>query len=164
MRKRPMFPLALAIVLTLAFQGCASGGSGGGDGGRESLYREDIGSVLFEPFAEARFKMWGKHNIPLLREEISRRNVFWESSWIVRTPSLSESAIGARNRVVIRGYQTGENLDGTGVYRMTFTVENQIRTDFAPDWHPAPFPEEVSETYRRLYGDLMMEVRAGVRR
>jgi hypothetical protein len=64
----------------------------------------------------------------------------------------------------MRGYQVGENLDGTGNYRMTWEVVNEIRTADQPEWHPAPFPDEVRDIYERVYNDLMMEVRAGVRR
>lgn len=164
MQGKPVFPLVLAIALTLAPMGCASSGGGGGDGIRESLYREDIGRVLFQPLDVARLKIWGKHSIPLYREEHQGRELYWESDWIQRPPTSSESANSGRNRVIMRGYQTGQNLDGSGVYRMTFEVENQIRTDSVPDWHPAPFPEEVRETFRRVYNDLMMEVRSGIRR
>lgn len=164
---RRVFPLILTAALTLAPMGCASGGGGGDDGSvdnRESLYREDVGRVLFQPLEAARMKIWGKHNIPMLRDDHSGRGLLWESEWIRRPPTSGELATAGRNRVVLRGYQTGENLDGTGVYRVTFEVENQVLTDGAPDWHPAPFPKEVKETFQRLYSDLMMEVRAGVRR
>jgi len=109
-------------------------------------------------------KIWGKHSIPLYRTENDGRELYWESDWIRRPATSSEAANAGRTRVIMRGYQTGQNLDGTGVYRMTFEVENQIRTDAVPDWHPAPFPEEVKDIFERVYNDLMMEVRAGVRR
>ena len=162
MQGRRVIPLALTIALTLAPMACASGGGGGG--GSELLYREDIGRVLYQPLEIARQKIWTKHSIPLLREENAGRNLMWESHWIERTPLASELALGARNRVTMRGYQVGENLDGTGNYRMTWEVQNQIRTAATPEWHPVPFPDEVRDIFRRVYNDLMMEVRAGVRR
>jgi len=165
MQRRPVSVLRLAIALALASTGCASGGSGGGgDDSRDSIYREDVGQVLFQPLEAARMKMWGKHSIPLLRDDHTSRSLMWESEWIRRAPSPSEYATAARNRVIMRGRQVGENLDGTGMYRVTFEVENQVQTDGVPDWHPSPFPKEVLDTYRRLYSDLMLEVRTGVRR
>ena len=162
MQGRRVFPLALTIALTLAPVGCASGGGGGG--AENAIYREDIGRVLFAPLEEARMKIWGKHSIPLYRHENTGRNLLWESDWIQRPAADGESAEAGRNRVILRGYQSDSNLDGTGNYRMTFEVQNQIRTVTTPEWHPAPFPDEVRTTYRRLFQDLMMEVRAGVRR
>jgi hypothetical protein len=157
---------ALGICLFLAVAGCASAG-GGGDDEAQNVYEEDLGRVVEGPLVEARQQIWRKHNINLYREERSARTLYFESEWMPREPTTEEMAAGvteARNRVTMRGYQTGETLDGAYEYRMNFRVENQVKTGEYPDWHPAPMPQDVRNEFRRVYSDLQMELRAGVRR
>jgi hypothetical protein len=163
---RTLCRIALGAALTLLPAACASAG-GGNDEEAAAVYEEDLGRVVERPFVQAQQKIWGKHNIPLYREEQTARTLYYESEWIPREPTAEEMAEGvttARNRVTMRGYRTGETLDGAYEYRVSFRVGNQVQTTEYPDWHPAPMPEEVRNQYRQVYNDLQMELRAGVRR
>lgn len=165
------FAAAFPLLLALAASGCASGGGGaGGDQGSET-FRADLGNVIQSPLVDAREKVWTRHSIPLRREEVLHRSLYFESDWMVRQVEPEERAAGigeARNRVVLRGVRTGDELlDGVpveGRFRATLEVENQVRTEAQPEWHPAPMPAEVLARFRRVVGDMEMEVRAGVRR
>jgi hypothetical protein len=120
---------------------------------------------MVQPLVTAREKIWGKHTIPLFREENTSRTLLWESQWMPRQPEGDETVAGvtgARNRVFMRGTLSGENLDGTFIYRVRFEAENQVQTTGTPDWHPAPFPPEVRERFKRVYDDLMLELRTGI--
>jgi len=144
--------------------GCASGGSGGGSGG-SNVFRKDIGKVMVRPLTTAREKVFGKHIIPMYREDNTTRTIDWESQWMPRGPAPEEMVAGVRagrNRVFIRGIYVEERLDGTVVLRVRLEVENQIQTDLDPEWHPGPMPPIVVEKFQEVYDDLMMELRAGV--
>ena len=150
-----------ALVLMTA---CASGGRGGGG----DVYRENLGRVLGQPLEQARLLIWGKHAIPVEREESSPQNIRVESQWMIRAPEPAEAAAGvlqARNRVILDARFLEREMDFTdGVYRATFIVRNEVRTEAIPDWHPGPFPEVVRERFRRVYNDMRLEVATGVRR
>jgi len=155
------FLFALGLTLALTFSGCASVGSGSPD----ALYREDLGRVMMQPLLLAREKIWGRYSIPIYREEDTARAFLFESQWMPRQPTAEEAfggATGARNRVFIRGTLAGENLDGTNVFRTRFEVENQIQTAANPDWFPAPMPPEAQQTFKRVFDDMILELRTGV--
>ena len=121
------FLLPLGLALSVVVAGCATGGSGGGN-----VIRKDLGKVMVGPLTSAREKVFGKHTIPMYREEDSARTILWESQWIPREAEPEESALGAtagRNRILIRGNYVEERMDGTVVLRVRFEVENQIQTD-----------------------------------
>ena len=75
---------------------------------------------------------------------------------------LVAGVTGGRNRIIMRGTYSEQRLDGTLVFRMRFEVENEIQTQMDPAWHPGPMPPAVEETFKEVYDDLMMELRAGV--
>lgn len=158
------FLFAVGLTLALTLSGCATGGGGGSSSG-DALYREDLGRVMLQPLLRAREKIWGKHSIPIYREEDTARTFLFESQWMPRQVTAEEAlggATGGRNRVFIRGTLTGENLDGTPVFRGRYEVENQIQTQANPDWFPAPMPPEVRQIFKRVYDDLMLELRSGI--
>lgn len=155
---------AVAVGLLLVVGACASaGGGGGGD-----VYRENLGRVLLGPLEEARLLIWNKHGIPVEREERGGQDVRVESTWMPRAPEPAEAAAGvveARNRVVLDARFLEREMDmSDGVYRVTFEVRNQIRTESIPDWHPGPMPDVVRERFQRVYNDMRLEVATGVRR
>ena len=159
------FSFALGLTLALTVAGCATAGGGGGASAGDALYREDLGRVMVAPLITAREKIWGRHTIPLYREETTARSIYWESEWLPRLPAPEETlggTIGGRNRVVMRGTQAGENLDGTFIFRVRFEVQNQVQTQVFPEWHPAPMPPEVRERFKQVYDDLMLELRTGL--
>lgn len=165
MKQRMSSTLSLGFLL-LTLAGCASSGNGDGDDASD-VYRENMGQVVLGPLIEAREKIWQRHSIPLRREESTYRTLYWESEWIPRQPTTEEAAEGvtdARNRVIIEGRRTSVTMDGAPSFSVTHRVENQARSAAIPEWHPAPIPESVRTQYRRIYSDLMLEVRAGVRR
>jgi len=158
------FSFALGLTLALTLSGCASGGGGGSSSG-DALFREDLGRVMLQPLVRAREKIWGKHQIPIYREEDTSRSFLYESRWMPRPVTAEEAlggASGGRNRVFIRGTLAEEYLDGTPIFRVRFEVENQIQTQANPDWHPAPMPPEVRERFKRVYDDLALELRTGI--
>jgi hypothetical protein len=120
---------------------------------------------MVAPLQTAREKVFGKHQIPMLREEDTARSIYWESQWLPRETAPEEAAGGAseaRNRVLVRGTYAEERIDGTVVLRVRFEVENQIRTELEPEWHPGPLPAMVEERFSQVYDDFMLEVRAGI--
>jgi len=162
MRRTLLAPslLVVGLLLTAAMTGCATGGAGGG-----SVLRRDIGNVMLAPLTAAREKIFGKHTIPMYREEDTARSIMWETQWLPRQPAPEEMEMGVtggRNRIIMRGTYVDERLDGTVVLRVRFEVENMIQTQTNPEWHPGPMPESVEDRFEEIYDDLMLEVRAGI--
>ena len=156
--------LAFGLIASVGAAGCASAGSGGGASGN-TVFRKEIGKVMVRPLTTAREKIFGKHIIPMYREEQTARTLMWETQWMVREPAAEELTAGvraARNRVFLRGNYVEERMDGTPVFRVRFEVENQIQTDLNPAWHPGIIPPEVEERFQDVYDDLMLELRVGI--
>ncbi len=156
----PAFLFAVGLALSAVVAGCATGGTGG-----EYSFRRDIGKVMVGPLTTARDKVFGQHSLAMYRETDTSTSFMWEAQWMPRQPAPEESAVGAtgaRNRVIMRGTYVEERLDGTPVFRVRFEVENQIRTEIDPEWHPGPVPPQVEELFQEVYDDLMTEVRMGI--
>jgi hypothetical protein len=120
---------------------------------------------MVAPLTTAREKVFGKHIIPMYREELTTRTLYWETQWMPRQPTPEELTAGVqqgRNRVIMRGNYAEERLDGTPVLRVRFEVENQIQTKLEPAWHPGVMPPAVEEKFQEVYDDLMAEVRMGI--
>lgn len=162
--KRAIRAVAITAAVAAGVGACATGGSAGGT----AVYRENLGRVLAAPLEEARLLIWGKHAIPMEREQRSSQNIRVESVWIARSPEPSEAAAGvleARNRVILDARALEREMDmSEGPYRATFEVRNEVRSETLPDWHPGPMPDAVRERFRQVYNDLRLEVAAGVRR
>ena len=163
----PRILLAWVAVVTVVGgfgAGCASGGV---SGYAETLWREDLGRITQATLEDGLDKMIRKHALQLDRNQPSGRDLYYELGWRTRDIFAREEAIGvtkARNRIVIRGRMIEASLDGSGVYRFTWELENEVATTDTPEWHPNAIPEEVVEQYRPIYSDLMLEVRTGVGR
>lgn len=151
-----------ALLLALGIMGCSGGGGAG------NVYRSDMGRLLAGPLIAAREKVWTRHQVPLYREEREFQRILFESQWMPRQPTPAEQANGveqAQNRIVIEGRRLEEGLDEFGtVYRVTFTLHNQVTTSLNPGWHPTPAPDAVIDRYREVLREMEIELRTGVRR
>ncbi len=159
--------LSTALTAGLLLTGLGACASGGGSEGN-NLYRENLGRVLAGPLEAAREQIWGKHAIPVERRTESPQNIRVESRWMVRSPEPAEAAQGvieARNQVILDARFLEREMDmSEGVYRATFEVRNQVRTETARDWHPGPMPAAVRDRFRRVFNDMRLEVATGIRR
>ena len=158
--------VAVVTVVGVYGAGCASGGV---SGYTETLWREDMGRITQGTLEDGLDKVVvRKYGLLLNRNEVQGRDLYYELAWDTRDEIFAqEEAIGvtkARNRIVIRGRMLEASFDGSGVFRFTWEVENEVTTTDAPQWHPNVMPEEVIEKYRPIYSDLTLEVRSGVRR
>jgi hypothetical protein len=123
--------------------------------------------VILAPLEEARLAIWGKHSIPLARDQRSSRSVVYESLWMPRDVTPAEAAAGvleARNRVILDARFLEGQMDMSGVYRATFEVQNEVRTELVDEWHPAAIPQEAIDRYRPVFNDMRLELQTGIRR
>lgn len=144
--------------------GCASGGA---QGYTETLWREDMGRITQGTMDDGLDKMIRKYALQLNRREVRGRDLYYEFAWQPRDLFAEEETTGitkARNRIVIRGRMLEASFDGSGVFRFTWEVENEVTSADTPEWHASVMPSEVVEQYRPIYSDLSLEVRSGVRR
>ncbi len=155
----------VAFIAIAAVSGCASGGSRGPSSSR---FQEDMGRLLAGPLDDVRLEMFNRHSIPLRRSEVTARSILYESLWIPRDVTQGEllnGVIGARNRVIIRGRLIEQGLDpGANVFRVTFVVENHVRTETVAEWHPSTIPDPARERFADLLSDMNLELRTGIRR
>jgi len=155
--------IALLALMTIA--GCASSG---GSRSERTTYQEDLGRLLAGPLDDVRLEMFNRHSVGLARNEVTTRSILYESLWMPRDVTQGEvlnGVIGARNRVVIRGRMIEQGLEpSANVFRVTFIVENQIRTETTVEWHPGPLPDPALERFRELLSDMKLELNTGVRR
>ena len=151
------------MACSLALSACASGGGGP----VSDQFTSDLGRQLYPSVEEARLKVWGKHNWHV-RQELVEPNVFYvESEWRPFTPPEGAAVTGpeeARIRIVIRGRRVAGELDGGTQYRVTFEGDYEVRGGATPDWRAAPVPREAVTEFRRVLGDIELEIRTGVRR
>jgi hypothetical protein len=164
----PRILLAWVAVVTVVGgfgTGCASGGV---SGYTETLWREDMGRITQATLEDGLDKVVvRKYGLLLNRDEVRGRDLYYELAWETRDIFAQEEVAGvtnARNRIVIRGRRLEASFDGSGVFRFTWEVENEVTTADTPQWHASLMPAEVVEKYRPIYSDLTLEVRAGVRR
>ena len=144
--------------------GCASGGV---SGYTETLWREDMGRITRPTMEDGLDKMVRKYALQLNRSDVRGSDLYYEFAWQPRDPFAEEEATGvtkARNRIVLRGRMLEASFDGSGVFRFTWEVENEVTSADTPEWHANLMPAEVVEKYRPIYSDLTLEVRSGVRR
>ena len=128
----------------------------------QTHWREDMGRMNQSTMASGLDKVVRKYGLQLAREEPSGRELYYETRWIPREILAEEEAGGttaARNRIVVRGH-----LVGTGLYRFTWDLENEVTTAVNASWHPERVPPEVIEQFRPIYSDLALETRTGIRR
>ena len=113
-------------------------------------------------------KIVTKHGLQIQRHEDRPRDTYYETIWVPRAVLAEEEArgvTGARNRIVLRGRPV-EGGFGTGgeYYRVTWEVQNQVRSVTTTDWHPGLIPAEVVKEFRPIFTELVMETRTGMQR
>ena len=166
-RPRTLLAWAAVVAVVGGFgAGCASGGV---SGYTETLWREDMGRITQGTLEDGLDKVVvRKYGLLLNRNEVRGRDLYYETTWEPRNDIFAEEeAVGvtkARNRIVLRGRMLEASFDGSGVFRFTWEVENEVTTTDTPEWHAGVMPSEVVEKYRPIYSDLSLEVRTGVRR
>lgn len=151
---------SVLVALSVSVGACAS--AGGYQSMAQTHWREDMGRMNQSTMASGLDKVFRKYALQLAREVPTGRELYYESRWIPRELLATEEAGGttaARNRVVIRGHLVG----GTGVYRFTWDLENEVTTAINDSWHPERVPPEVIEQFRPMYSDLTLETRTGIR-
>ena len=164
MKRLQRFFIWLPCVLLLA--GCASAG---GSGGASSIdgFQRDLGRLLVPTLAEARMKVWAKHNWHLRREQSETQNLYWESEWRAFNAPEGSAVTGpseARGRIIIRGRRVAGELDGGAQFRVTMYGEYEVRGGASDQWRPASPSEDVERVFNTVAGDLSLEVRTGIRR
>lgn len=158
--------LNLAIIATA----CASSG-----GGASEAYRRDLGRLLEPLLEESRLKIWNLHGWDQVRRESEYGNLYWESAWRGIEPEATGAATDAENaraRILIRGRRVEDQAGSSrtdlnapgGVYRVTFYGEFEVRGGIVgDDWRPSPVPDAVRALFDRVYDDMYLEVRTGIR-
>lgn len=157
---------SIAVLLVVLTAACASASGGEGDGSSEE-FEEQLGRILYPPLQEAMDKILPKYRLSLRRSEEQFASLYYETEWMTREVTAEEQAEGvtdARHRAIISGRRVGETMDGIGEFRVTFTAQNQVRSQAEPAWHPAPGPQAFFDFWEEVYNDLRLEVATGVRR
>ena len=156
--RRPLL-LGVAFLAVALSPGCAT--SGGYQAVSRTHWREDMGRMSRNTLQQGLDKIFRKHSLDIAQYGGSDMEFHYESRWIPRelmAPEEAGGTTGARNRIVIRGHRVG-----SGTYRITWDVENEVTTAVNHSWHPAMIPPEVVEQFRPIYSDLTLEVRTGIR-
>ncbi len=162
--RRRLTACCLAAALCAGWA-CASGGV---QEAAQQVWREDMGRIPLAALQSGMRRVFRKHDIYLAREDTSAPRTFlYETRWEQRDALAIEQAGGvtaARNRIVI----TGQRLESTGfgggnVFRVTWEVENEVSAVGQEGWHPEVIHPETIEAFRRIFSDLELEVRTGVR-
>lgn len=153
------------LVAVLALAGCASGG---GTTLSDSYWRVDMGRTTRAALHAALDKVFTKHAVVVRREQSvpGDRQLRFETEWVRRQVLATEEGAGvtgARNRIVLVASQLEMQWNGASVYRLRWQVENEVATATVPEWHAAPFPDEVEDTYRPVFSDLELEIRTAAR-
>lgn len=157
--KRALGTAGLVLWAGLALACASSGGEGGA---LENKYTHDFGRLLLPALEDGRNRVWSRHNYHLNRQEQDYNSVYYESQW--RPWAVEDGAwTDARIRIVIRGRRVASELDGSGLYRVYADGEYEV-TDASGAWQPQPPPEAVRKEFDKVFGDLALEVRTGVRR
>ena len=158
---RPGLAWAALVVMLLGIAGCATTGPVA-----RSYWREDLGNMNVATIDDALGKIVPKHSLRVVNRLVGRGgDARWELNWISREVVAEEELRGvtaARNRILITGVQSATGA--TDNYRMRWELANEVTTQTNPDWHPDVVPASVIEEFRRVYADLTLEVRTGVRR
>lgn len=158
-------PRRAGLVLALLFAGISGCVTAGGGPVSQNFWREDLGRLNQATLEEALAKITQKHGLRLDQKYETGRDIRWELNWIPREVVAEEELRGvtnARNRIVIRGVESG--MGEVDFYRMTWELANEVTSQSDGNWHPDIVPEAVKESFERVYTDLMLEVRTGVRR
>ncbi|GMR13486.1 MAG: hypothetical protein BMS9Abin29_1696 [Gemmatimonadota bacterium] len=173
--KRTSFVTA-SLIGALALAGCnASTGSavgfdvlgpGGRKGAEGRLLNRRIGRVDVITFMGVlNAVLVQKYGLTLKRRAEQLNAAYYETEWEPREPSVEEVATGVtgtRHRIVLQGRRLDSSTpSGSAVlFRMTLTIENEVRTSEYPEWRPGPaLDEEFLERMRALDRDLTAAAR-----
>ncbi len=106
-----------------------------------------------------------KYGLTMKRRAEQLNSAYYETEWALRTPSAEEAATGVadtRHRVVLQGRRLDSSTpSGSAVlFRISMTVEHEVRTLVDPTWHAGPALDEAFlERIRELDADLTAEAR-----
>ncbi len=156
---------ALAVgapLLCALAAGCATGGVSSQNA---NLWREDMGRVTRATLETGLDKIVRKYALQIARTQDSSREIYYETIWTEREVMADEQTQGvthARNRILLKGRRLESTMGGSGVYRITWELENEVTSMGIEGWHPDRVPEQVVEEYRPIYSDLMLEIRTGL--
>lgn len=168
--KRTFF-LTASLIGTLALAGChGSAGSavgfgvlgpGGRDGAEGRLLTRRMGRVDVISFMGVLDAVLvQKYGLTIKRRAEQLNAAYYETEWEPREPSVEEITTGVtetRHRIVLQGRRLDSSTpSGSAVlFRMTLTIEHEVRTDEHPEWRPGPALDEAFvDRMRGLDGDL----------
>ena len=101
-----------------------------------------------------------KYGMTMKRRAEQLNAAYYETEWTPREPSAEEITTGVtktRHRVVLQGRRLDSSTpSGAAVlFRMSLTVEHEVRTGERPEWHPGPaLNEAFLDRMHALDGDL----------
>lgn len=153
------------LALGLAAQACAT--TGGVTEEARTMWREDMGRMTQATLSTGVSRIVQKYGLRVNRTQRTGQELLYEFNWIQRDLVASEQLEGvsnARNRILLKGRISGREWDVQPLYRMTWELQNEVTTVIGRGWHPNLLPDPVKEEFRRIYSDLYMEVRTGIRR
>ena len=157
MVKRVWLPslLLAAGLLTVA---CASTGSGGVRD--PSVFRHEIGRASYADIVSGVDRILTKHGFTVRRFEENYNTVYFETDWQPRELEQAEVDQGlqrARIRILIRGRRGAADL-----FRVDFSGESEGLMVGSVEWRKADVTDEMVRGFRRVTGDLEMEMRVGI--
>ena len=106
-----------------------------------------------------------KYGLTMKRRAEQLNAAYYETEWEPREPSAEEVTTGVtetRHRVVLQGRRLDSSTpSGSAVlFRMSLTIEHELRTNEHPEWRPGPALDEAFlERMRALDGDLRAAAR-----
>ncbi len=173
--KRTSF-LTASLIIALAVAGCrGSAGSAvgfdvigpeGRDGAEGRLLSRGMGRVdviTFMGVLDA--VLVKKYGLTIKRRAEQLNAANYETEWMPREPSAEEITTGVtetRHRIVLQGRRLDSSTpSGSAVlFRMSLTIEHEVRTSEHPEWRPGPaLNEAFLHRMRALDGDLRAAAR-----
>ncbi|MFQ5536040.1 MAG: hypothetical protein ACE5GJ_01190 [Gemmatimonadota bacterium] len=151
--------VVLVLFGILAFSACAS--AGGGVGNTDpTRFTANLGRVSYSTLSEGVDKIFRKYAIPIYRRNEQYATINIESEWVVQDPQPDEREQGitrTRTRFILDGRRSGS------VFRISLTVEHQVRTERTREWQELPLTPDFRKWVQRVVQDLEAEIRTGVR-
>jgi len=106
-----------------------------------------------------------KYGLTMKRRAEQLNAAYYETEWAPREPSAEEITTGVtetRHRIVLQGRRLDSSTpSGSAVlFRMSLTIEHEVRTIEHPEWHPGPaLNQAFLDRMRALDGDLRAAAR-----
>lgn len=136
-------------------------GPGGRDGAEGRLLSRRMGRVdviTFMGVLDA--VLVQKYGLTIKRRAEQLNAAYYDTEWEPREPSVEEVTTGVtktRHRIVLQGRRLDSSTpSGSAVlFRMSLTIEHEVRTTEHPQWRPGPALDEAFiDRMRALDGDL----------